>query len=77
MLAVGEVGKAEVCRDAQKKFINDYIGRWLKPFSIRLRRCSRVAVYPALADLTHEFVAYHAGRLGVQLKPHEVEETCV
>ncbi len=62
-LANDELSKAEICSDAQKRFIRDHLSRWIKPFSLHLQKCSKITLYYASAEFTHTFIAYHAGRL--------------
>jgi TorA maturation chaperone TorD len=54
-----------VCRDAQKKFLREHLGRWSPAFA---RRLARVAVDPALAALAgllRDFVTAECARFGV------------
>ncbi len=77
---------AELCREAQQKFLNDHLGRWV-PFLVRLlSRKIEKGFYRDLALLIGEFLTQEVHRLGVtplqynddDLKPvsMEPEEDC-
>ncbi len=66
-LAHSQKEQAEVYSTAQRKFIAEHLGRWLKSFSEHIRKTARLPIYPALIDLTYQFVTFHANSLGVRL----------
>ena len=68
-LARSQAEKAAVCRDAQAKFLNDHLGRWLPTYAERLQAEDPDGFYAALASLTRQFVAAETARLGVEPAP--------
>ena len=79
----GESGTAEqveICQDGQAKFLEDHLGQWMGLFAQSLARSSaeradqpaHAAPYTVLAQLADEVVRADAGRLGVELKPHQL-----
>ena len=60
---------AEVCADAQRKFLQDHLGRWVEPFAQSLARSAGEGVYVSLARFAAAFVLSEAARLGVTLEP--------
>jgi DMSO reductase family type II enzyme chaperone len=65
--AEGLTEAAEVCHDAQRKFLRDHLARWVGVYARRLNdRTQAVDVYAALADLAAAFVGEDARRLGVE-----------
>ncbi|MBI1884722.1 MAG: molecular chaperone TorD family protein, partial [Chloroflexi bacterium] len=65
-LARGQTEKAEVCRDAQAKFLADHLACWLPAYAERLRREDGEGFYAALGGLAVAFVAADGRRLGVE-----------
>ncbi len=61
--------KAEVCREAQEKFLNDHLGRWVPYFTKRLE--TKDGFYQKLARLTEMFLSSEVKTFGV--KPVVVE----
>lgn len=61
--------KAEVCRLAQEKFLNDHLGRWVPFLTERLETAG--SFYQKLARLTEMFLAVEVKTFGV--KPSKVE----
>jgi len=59
--------QAEICMDAQRKFINEHLGRWLINFNKHIDKCARLQVYPALIYLIRQFVVFHANNLSIKL----------
>jgi DMSO reductase family type II enzyme chaperone len=45
-----------VCRDAQKRFLREHLGRWMPAFARRLARMATGTPLCALADLTRTFI---------------------
>lgn len=62
-LAQGRKDQAEICVDAQRKFVKHHLGRWLDPFTKHVEKRAKLPVYPALVDLTRRFVTFHAADL--------------
>jgi DMSO reductase family type II enzyme chaperone len=58
--------KTEICRDAQRRFLGEHLGRWAPVFARRLREKIGGGFYVALAAFTDEFLQSEAARLGVQ-----------
>jgi DMSO reductase family type II enzyme chaperone len=48
--------KAQVCVDAQKKFLKDHVGKWVPLFAILFGRKAEEGFYHALSALTKEFL---------------------
>jgi TorA maturation chaperone TorD len=55
-----------LCRDAQKKFLREHLGRWAPAFARRLARTATDSVLAALALFTRDFIAADCARLGVR-----------
>jgi DMSO reductase family type II enzyme chaperone len=64
-LAQGNEDKADICRDAQMKFLRDHLGRWLAAYSQRLSARTREGFYTALAGVASAFIDRDARRLGI------------
>jgi|GEM_PF-229838 len=54
-----------VCRDAQRKFLREHLGRWLPAFARRLIRAVGEGPLGALARFTLAFIEAECRRLGV------------
>ncbi len=54
-----------VCREAQKKFLREHLGRWTPAFARRLARVAGDTALGALANLTRVFVEAECARLDV------------
>ena len=65
-LASGEKERAEICREAQRKFLNDHLGRWVAVFTKRLEEAAKAGFYHRLALLLERFLAFEVKALGVQ-----------
>ena len=48
--------KAQICVDAQKKFLKEHIGKWVPLFAILFGRKAQEGFYHALSALTKEFL---------------------
>lgn len=48
----GWAEKAEICREARKKFVGEHLWRWLPQFGLRVRAHARIPFYPALVSVT-------------------------
>ncbi len=57
--------RCALCRDAQRKFLREHLGRWAPAFARRLARAAADATLAALADFTHAFVVAECHRFGV------------
>lgn len=56
---------AEICREAQKTFLNDHLGRWVPLFTRHLRAKAQEGFYQKLALLTERFLALEVEALGL------------
>lgn len=54
-----------LCRDAQRKFLREHLGRWIPAFTRRLVAASDNPALGALADFTRSFVESECARFGV------------
>lgn len=54
-----------LCREAQKKFLREHLGRWIPAFSRRLARMAHDTALGALADFTREFITEDCARFQV------------
>lgn len=54
-----------LCRDAQRKFLREHLGRWTPGFTRRLARIAGDTALGALANFTREFIAQDCARFGV------------
>lgn len=61
----------DLCRDAQKKFLREHLGRWTPAFTRRLARETENSPLAALANLTRAFVEAECARF--QLAPGSEE----
>ena len=53
------------CRDAQKKFLREHLGRWTPAFARRLAAATNDSALRALAEFTRAFVESECVRFGV------------
>lgn len=53
------------CRDAQKKFLREHLGRWAPAFARHLSRAATDDTLAALAEFTREFIATECARFGL------------
>lgn len=49
--------KADICRDARRKFLKEHIGRWISAFNEALHKQARLSFYPSLADFTQALIS--------------------
>lgn len=49
--------KAQICVDAQKKFLKEHIGKWVPLFSVLFARKAGQGFYSAVSALTKEFLS--------------------
>jgi DMSO reductase family type II enzyme chaperone len=54
-----------LCKDAQKKFLREHLGRWCPGFARRLARAAKNRVLAALAEFTCNLVVADCARFGV------------
>jgi DMSO reductase family type II enzyme chaperone len=54
------------CRDAQKKFLREHLGRWTPAFTRRLAAATTEPTLRALAEFTRAFIEAEATRFGVR-----------
>ncbi|MEJ5247355.1 MAG: molecular chaperone TorD family protein [Caldilinea sp.] len=73
-LLTGVAEQAELCVDAQAKFLGDHLGVWIELFAQSLALNTREAPYLPLARFTVEWVRADAARLGVQLASRNRKE---
>ena len=65
--------QAEICIDAQRKFLQDHLARWIGPFCSSLERSIDERLgedwlrspYVKLAHLAEAFISAEASRLGI------------
>ncbi|MBI3732159.1 MAG: hypothetical protein HY259_01715, partial [Chloroflexi bacterium] len=65
---------AQVCQEAQRKFLRDHLARWIGLFAERVSQISDNGAYLALARFAAEFVASDARRLGVRVEQRQLLE---
>ena len=54
-----------VCRDAQKKFLREHLGRWTPAFTRRLAAATDHPTLNALANFTRTFIETECARFGI------------
>jgi len=64
----------EICADAQRKFLQDHLGRWIGLFAESLTRTTADSPYRALAGVAAAFVKADAEHLGVQPEQRRLTE---
>ncbi|MFN4218878.1 MAG: molecular chaperone [Candidatus Bipolaricaulia bacterium] len=74
--------QAEICRDAQRKFLEAHLGRWVGIFTDTVTRASRLESYKVLACTLKEFIESECALLGahpeiITARPQEAETTDV
>lgn len=57
--------RCALCREAQKKFLREHLGRWAPAFARRLARAATDEALAALADFTRVFIAAECTRFGL------------
>jgi TorA maturation chaperone TorD len=58
--------QAEICRDAQAKFLKDHVGRWVKAFGVRVKAKLPQSASAQLVDVLGRIVEWDCQRLGVK-----------
>lgn len=82
----GSQEQAEICRQAQRHFLRDHLGRWIAAFNASLLRSSHTrlgsqvteSIYLKLAQVAEDFIAAELQRMDVQLDeptPAEMKPT--
>lgn len=64
--------RVELCRDAQQKFLEAHLGRWVEIFAQQIVRHSRSDVYSLLGHSLKEFIAAECQTLGA--RPDLIQE---
>ena len=54
-----------VCRDAQKSFLREHLGRWTPAFTRRLAQAAGNGVLGSLAKFTEEFIGHECHHFGI------------
>lgn len=62
-----EMVHLEVCRDVQRKFLRDHLGRWITLFSQILKKSAKNPFYSHLGRLTEVFLDAESQALGVEV----------
>ncbi len=57
--------RCALCREAQKKFLREHLGRWAPAFVRRLARAATDEALAALADFTRDFITAECARFGL------------
>jgi len=60
------------CRDAQKKFLREHLGRWTPAFTRRLAAATNEPTLRALAEFTRAFIESECVRFGVKSGSEEL-----
>jgi DMSO reductase family type II enzyme chaperone len=71
--AEGWDDKAALCRDAERDFLRDHLGRWAPAFLKRLGARDRGSAFAAIGAATAAFVEAHCRELGVEPGAGDVE----
>lgn len=72
ILKNGKTRELDICRDAQRKFISDHLGRWTGVFHGQVKKRREQGFYALLTGFLDRFVAREAEELGA--KPEKIEE---
>jgi TorA maturation chaperone TorD len=64
--------KADLCRDASRKFLEEHLGRFGRALAGRVRRRARSPFYAAAATLLDAAIVSEAGRLGAAAGPEDL-----
>lgn len=57
--------RCALCREAQKRFLREHLGRWAPAFARRLARVATDDALAALADFTRDFIVAECARFGL------------
>lgn len=55
----------ESCRDGQRRFLEEHLGRWIPAFAARVEKHAPPGILPSLAEITRKFVLQECARIGV------------
>ena len=61
-----------LCRDTQKKFLREHLGRWTPAFARRLAAATEEPALRALAGFTGAFIESECARFGVEPGSHDL-----
>lgn len=64
--------KADLCRDASRKFLEEHLGRFGRAFAARMGRRTKDPFYVAAARLLDDVIVADAARLGIVAGPLEL-----
>jgi TorA maturation chaperone TorD len=64
--------KADLCRDASRKFLEEHLGRFGRALAARMRRRAKQPFYAAAARLLDAAIVSDATRLGAAAGPEEI-----
>ena len=70
----GVLEQVDVCVEAQGKFLQDHLGRWIDLYAQSLTHNTGEGIFSALAHFAADFITADANRLGVQLQPRQLNE---
>lgn len=59
--------EVQICREAQRTFLGEHLGRWIHAFSVRMKEHDASSFYTRLAAGAADFVKRECERLGVQV----------
>lgn len=65
--------KARICREAQRQFLREHLGRWVFAFARRARKAAAEGFYGAAARRLEEFLEEECRLLEVPAGPADVE----
>jgi DMSO reductase family type II enzyme chaperone len=68
-LRAPEAEQIEICVDAQRKFLEDHLGRWIEAFAIRVAFEAKDNLYSELAQFGAAFVMEEVSLLGAKPDP--------
>ncbi len=70
----GTPEQVEVCREAQRKFLQDHLGEWIEPFAESVGLSAGTGPYVRLAQYTAAWVMADARRLGAEPRPRRLRD---
>ncbi|HSM58113.1 MAG TPA: molecular chaperone TorD family protein [Candidatus Sulfomarinibacteraceae bacterium] len=73
-LETGSAEHVDICTDAQGKFLQDHLGRWIDLLAESVAHNAPGSLYAALAQFAAAFVHADAERLGVTLDPPDLSD---
>jgi TorA maturation chaperone TorD len=60
--------EAKICRDAQVKFLQDHLGRWVGIYCGLISDKAKLPIYPKLVSIVHKILGQDASYLGIKLE---------